>query len=433
MTGTRIYSLSILILLFALFTMSSCTDPDAEGLTVYTGATVWTGTGDQPMQNAAVEVRNGVIVDVYSLDTQNPPRGANIVLANGKYIIPGLINAHGHLAVAKDAVDTGPSASTTDNVLAQLRLYARYGITYVVSLGEEPIHAFLVRDTVTPEEGKMARFKLAGTVLDPDSPGEVEDQIERLVQLNPDWVKIRVDDNLGTSDKMSPETYRTVIESAHERDLPVAVHIVTLDDAKNVVEAGADLVAHSVRNAPVDNELIDLMLENNVCITPTLTREVSTYIYAERPPFFDDPFFLKEVPEWVVERLQVAEVQEFFIGPEADFFRDALPLAERNMMELHNAGVKIAMGTDSGPPARFQGYFEHLEMEMMEAAGMSPVDVLTSATRYAAQCTGIDGQAGTLEPGKFADFLILSQNPLESVRNLRSIEEVYVGGVRVEN
>lgn len=433
MIGTRISSSHILLFLFASLTIISCTDPGAEGLTVYTGATVWTGTGGQPIQNAAVEVRDGKIVDVYSLDTKKPLRGANIIPASGKYIIPGLINAHGHLAVAKDAVETGPSASTTDNVLAQLRLYARYGITYVVSLGEEPIHAFLVRDTVSPEEGEMARFTLAGTVLDPESPGEVEGQFERLVQLNPDWVKIRVDDNLGTSDKMSPETYRKVIESAHERDLPVAVHIVTLEDAKEVVEAGADLVAHSVRNAPIDDELINLMLENDVCITPTLTREVSTYIYAERPPFFDDPFFLKEVPEWVVERLQVPEVQEFFKGPQADFYRDALPLAERNMMDLHNAGVKIAMGTDSGPPARFQGYFEHLEMEMMEAAGMSPVDVLISATRYAAQCTGIDEEAGTLEPGKYADFLILGQNPLESVRNLRSIEEVYVGGVRVEN
>ncbi|PWN05686.1 amidohydrolase family protein [Rhodohalobacter mucosus] len=425
-------SLLVLTTLFVTLFFLSCTNPEAEGLTVYTGATVWTGTGEEPLQNAAVEVRDGKIVEVYSLDEKKPPRGAAVVLADEKYIIPGLINAHGHLAVARDAVDTGPSAASTDNVLYQLRLYARYGITYVVSLGDEPIHAFLVRDTVTPEEGKMARFKLAGTVLDPSTPEDVESQLEKLVQLNPDWVKIRVDDELGTAEKMSPETYRTVIESAHELDLPVAVHIVTLEDAKNVVEAGADLVAHSVRNAPVDNELIDLMLENNVCITPTLTREVSTYIYAERPPFFDDPFFLKEVPEWVVERLQVAEVQDFFKGPEADFFRDALPLAERNMMALHDAGVKIAMGTDSGPPARFQGYFEHMEMEMMEAAGMSPEEVLTSATRYAAQCTGIIEEAGTLEPGKSADFLILEQNPLESIRNLRSIEEVYVGGIKVE-
>jgi imidazolonepropionase-like amidohydrolase len=422
-----------LLILFSSLLLLSCSDPEAEGMTVYTGAAIWTGTGEEPIQNGALAVRDGKIIDVYSLDDKKPPRGAQLVLADGKYIIPGLINAHGHVGVARDAADTGPSAATTDNVLAQLRLYARYGITYVISQGDEPIHAFLVRDTVTPEEGLMARFQLAGTVIEHSPESEPVEQFRNLTELNPDWVKIRVDDNLGTGTKLSAEDYSAVIDSAHARNLPVTAHIVTLEDAKGVVEAGADLIAHSVRNAPVDDELISLMIDNDICITPTLTRELSTYIYAERPPFFDDPFFLKEAAPWVVERLQEPDAQEYFIGREADFFREALPLAERNMLELHNAGVKIALGTDSGPPARFQGYFEHLEMEMMEAAGMSTEDVLTSATRFAARCTGIDDQVGTLEPGKMADFLILGQNPLESVQNLRSIEDVYIGGVRVEN
>jgi imidazolonepropionase-like amidohydrolase len=422
----------IFIILFAS-AFHSCTDPDAEGLTVYTGATVWTGTGEAPVNNAAVSVRDGLIEEVYSLDEKRPPRGAEIVDLTGKYLIPGLINAHGHVAVAKDAMETGTAAATTNNVLAQLRLYARYGITTVVSLGDEPVHAFIVRNTVTPEEGKMARVYLAGRVLDPVTPEEAREQVITHSDNDPDWIKIRVDDGLGTREKMSPETYRSLINASHELDIPVAAHIVTLEDAKGVVQAGADLVGHSVRNAPVDDELVRLMIENDVCITPTLTREVSTYIYAERPPFFDDPFFLKEVQPWIIERLQEPEVREFFTGSEADFFRNALPLAERNTMDLHNAGVKIAMGTDSGPPARFQGYFEHLEMEMMEAAGMSPLEVLISATRNAAECTGLGDSVGTLEQGKYADFVILNQNPLENIRNLRSIESVYVGGIQIEN
>lgn len=410
----------------------SCTDPAAEGLTVYTGATVWTGSSDEPVTNGAVAVRDGLIEEVYSLNEKRPPRGAEIVDLTGKYLIPGLINAHGHVAVAKDAMETGTAAATTNNVLAQLRLYARYGITTVVSLGDEPVHAFIVRNTVTPEEGKMARVYLAGRVLDPATPEEAREQVITHSDNDPDWIKIRVDDGLGTREKMSPETYRSLINASHELDIPVSAHIVTLEDAKGVVQAGADLVSHSVRNAPVDDELVRLMIENDVCITPTLTREVSTYIYAESPPFFEDPFFLKEVQPWIIERLREPEVQEFFKGREADFFRNALPLAERNMMDLHEAGVKIAMGTDSGPPARFQGYFEHLEMEMMEAAGMSPLEVLISATRNAAQCTGLGDSIGTLEQGKHADFVILNQNPLENIRHLRTIESVYVGGVQIE-
>lgn len=426
-----IWYVNILLILF-LFT-ASCTDPSAEGLTVFTNATIWTGTGTETVQNGAVSVRDGKIVDVFSLEEKTPPRGAEVIDLMGRFVVPGLINAHGHVGVTKDAIDTGPSAETADNVIAQLRLYARYGITTVVSLGDEPIHAFLVRDSVVPEEAGMARLFLAGDVLNPATVDEARERVATLMTREPDWTKIRVDDGLGTREKMPADVYKAVIDASHEYNTPLAAHIVTLQDAKEVIRNGADLVGHSIRNAPVDEELISLMLENDICITPTLTREVSTYIYAEKPPFFDDPFFLKEVEPWIVERMQDPEVQEMFTGREADFFRNALPLAERNMMDLHNAGVKIAMGTDSGPPARFQGYFEHLEMEMMEAAGMSPIDVLISATRNAALCMQIDQNLGTLEEGKLADFVVLDQNPMESIRNLRSIESVFVGGVRIEN
>src|SRR5690625_7329066 len=95
------------------------------------------------------------------------------------------------------------------------------------------------------------------------------------------------------------------------------------------------------------------------CITPTLTREVSMYVYATRPEFFDDPFFLQHADEAVLEALQQPEVQQRFSGREPDYHRDALPLAIDNMTRLHDAGVPIAMGTDRGPPARAQGSAEH--------------------------------------------------------------------------
>jgi imidazolonepropionase-like amidohydrolase len=424
-----VYPLNHILLLTLFFSliMVSCGEQPDEDLTVYTNAVIWTGTNEEPLENAALLVSEGKVVQVMSMDDANFPRRAKSVDLEGRYIIPGLINAHGHVGVA-DGLVGGVDAHNTDNVIRQLRLYARYGITTVVSLGDEPIHAFLVRDNIDQAENGMARMFLAGDVLNPSSAEEAAEDVARRMERNPDWTKIRVDDGLGTREKMSPEVYSAVIEASHSHGVPLAAHIVTLEDAKGVLQSGADLIAHSVRNAPVDDEFIDMMLERNVCLTPTLTREVSTYIYAERPPFFDDPFFTKGVAPAIIEHLQLPNVQEMFTGRSADYFRDALPLAERNMVDLHEAGVRIAMGTDSGPPARFQGYFEHMEMEMMEAAGMSTLDVLTSATRYAAECTFIDDELGSLEPGKHADFVVLDQNPLESIRNLRSIHAVYIGG-----
>ena len=103
------------------------------------------------------------------------------------------------------------------------------------------------------------------------------------------------------------------------------------------------------------------------------------------------------------------------------------------MLALHSAGVRLAAGTDTGPPARFQGYFEHLELEEMVKSGLTPSQVLVSATSIAASCLGLAERLGTLQPGRAADFIVLSRNPLDDIRQTRSIESVWVGGNRIPN
>jgi len=421
--------LSLIFALSAIFFLS-CEDPYPEDITVYTNATIWDGTELMAMENSALIVHQGEVFEILDMTDPDFPEHGNFVDLDGRYVVPGLINAHGHVGVAR-GLDSGEEASTRGNVVDQLQRYAAYGITTVVSLGDEPDAAFDVRNDGDFSDNGMARLFVAGNVLSPGSSEEARTDVEALMEKNPDWTKIRVDDGLGTREKMQTDVYSAVIEASHSYDTPLAAHIVQLEDAKGVVENGADLVAHSVRDEPVDQELINLMLERDICITPTLTREVSTYIYRERPDFFDDPFFLSKADPDVLEELQQPEVQQRYTGEAADYYRDQLSLAEENMMRLHNSAVRVALGTDSGPPARFQGYFEHLEMEMMQEAGMTPTEVLTSATSFAAECMGIDERVGTLEPGKSADFLVIEENPFDDIRNLRQIYSVYIGGVEV--
>ena len=92
--------------------------------------------------------------------------------------------------------------------------------------------------------------------------------------------------------------------------------------------------------------------------------------------------------------------------------------------------MRIAFGTDSGPPARFQGYFEHMELELMAKAGLTASQILLSATRDAASALGRT-DIGTLEAGKWADFIVLSNNPLDDIKNARTIESVWIGGNQV--
>ena len=115
----------------------------------------------------------------------------------------------------------------------------------------------------------------------------------------------------------------------------------------------------------------------------------------------------------------------------AQAYKRALPVAQENLRLLAEAGAPIAMGTDSGPPGRFQGYFEHVEMEMMQRSGLTPLQVLVSATREAARCTRLEKDLGVLEKGKYADFLVLEKDPLADIRHTRTIRSVWIAGNRV--
>jgi imidazolonepropionase-like amidohydrolase len=256
--------------------------------------------------------------------------------------------------------------------------------------------------------------------------------VRQIAEMNVDWAKIRVDSNLGQGQKMAPEVYQAFIDEAHRLGIPLAVHIVELEDAKALTRAGADFIAHSVRDLPVDGELISLLNERRICLTPTLTREVSTFVYASRPDFFDDPFFLREADPAILAQLEEpARQQQMSQSPSAQYWEAQLPLAMANLKALADGGVRITMGTDSGPAARFQGYFEHLEMEMMSDAGLTPMQVIVSATGDAARCMGLDQEIGTIGAGKWADFVVLEANPLDDIRNARTIESVWIRGNQV--
>jgi len=175
------------------------------------------------------------------------------------------------------------------------------------------------------------------------------------------------------------------------------------------------------------------MKKRHVFYSPTLTRELAVFTYSETPEFFSDPFFLKEGDPAEIAKLKDLKRQETVRKDTgAAWYKEHMPIAMRNLKALSDAGIPIAMGTDSGGgPGRFQGYFEHLELEYETKAGLTPMQALVSATSGAAAAMNISKQVGTLEKGKWADFVVLSANPLDDIKNTRTIESVWIGGVRV--
>jgi imidazolonepropionase-like amidohydrolase len=393
----------------------------------FVGARLIDGTDRPPVPNATIVVQDGRVMAA-GADVAIPPIAERISLA-GKTVIPGLVNAHGHVG---DTAGLEAGRYSAANVARDLRLYAAYGVTTVVSLGGDQAAGFAARDAQRTASLDRARIFVAGPVLAPKSPEDARRLVAEDEALKVDIVKIRVDDNLGTTPKMAPEVYRAVIDEAHARHLPVAVHLFYLADAKALLDAGADFIAHSIRDADVDEAVIAALKKRDVCVCPTLMREVSTFVYESTPPFFSDPFFVKFADTATVERLNEPARQEAMrTSAAAQRYKVALEVANRNLKKLADAGVTIAMGTDTGPPARFQGYFEQLELEMMSKAGLTPRQALNAATRDAARCMKLQNEVGTIEAGKWADFVALDADPLADIRNTRAIDSVWIAGNRV--
>lgn len=424
---------ALLLSLFgpALFLVRSGEGQTRDQAKAFVGGRLWGGSGNDIVEDAVVLVRNGRIEAVGPAKSVSVPKDAERIGVRGKTLIPGIVNAHGHVG-STQGLRSGPDLYTRQNVLDQLGLYARYGVTTVVSLGDDQDEGFRVRDEQDTARLERARLFVAGPVLDAKTADEARAQVAAVAARKPDWVKIRVDDNLGTVAKMPEVAYRAVIDEAHRRGLRVAAHVFYREDARTLLEAGADYIAHSVRDQAVDSDLITRLKSRGVCVCPTLTREVQAFVYGGEPEFFADPFFLKEADPAILTALRDPKRQQGVRdSPAAARYREALDVASRNLRVLSDAGVALAAGTDSGPPARFQGYFEHLELDLMVKAGLTPTQALVSATSGAARCLGLASKVGTLERGAWADLIVLGADPLADIRNTKSIESVWIAGNRV--
>ncbi len=420
----------------------------------FTGATVVDGSGGAPMENATLVIDGQRIVAVGRGEGMSIPVGARVIDLRGKTIIPGLISAHSHLGLVNGASTASAENYTRENVARQLAQYERYGVTAVMSLGvnrdvlyqwrdEQRLGQLGGADIFTADRGLGVAggappFPLPGDqVYRPANAAEARAAVREMAARRPDLIKLWLDDVFGTLPKMQPEIYQAAIAEAHaavaeahEHGLRVAAHVFYLADARALLDAGVDILAHSVRDLPVDDAFATGMKAKHVAYIPTLALDESQFIYAEHPAWMDESFFTGAVdPALLATWLSPAYVEKIRGGAATPKNRAAFAMAMKNVKTLHDAGVFIALGTDSGAmPTRVAGFAEHRELQLMVAAGLSPMDALVAATAGSARVIGQESWRGTLAPGKRADFLVLDANPLDDIRNTMRLSAVWHDG-----
>jgi imidazolonepropionase-like amidohydrolase len=417
---------------------------------VFQGFTLIDGAGRQPLANAAMIVQDGRIRWVGPKADLRAPAGAETLDLSGRFVMPGIINLHGHLGNTR-GLTQDPKNFTRENLEQNLRTYASYGVTAVLSMGSDQDLVYAVRSEQRAGRPRSTRIfttgrgftgkagyptaapGMAGVPFEVETPEQARKNVATLADRKVDAIKIWVDDHLGRERKIPIELSKAIIDEGHKRGLKVAAHIFYLKDAQQLIENGLDGLAHSVRDAPVDEALISAMKKRGAWqAAATLTRELSVFVFAEPPAWLDDPFFTKSVSPDVLATLKSAEYRKR-VASDPDFAKlpGFLETAKRNLKRLVDAGVKVGFGTDTGPPARFPGFFEQLEMQLMVEAGLTPMQVIQLATKNGAEFLGESKNLGTLEAGRWADLIVLNKNPLEDIRNTRSIEQVFIAGNRI--
>jgi imidazolonepropionase-like amidohydrolase len=389
-------------------------------ITVLRRATIIDGTGGPLQRKASIVLENGRIRDMGPSAKVATPRGAAVLDLSGKFIVPGVINAHGHVGAKTEP---------------QLRQYALYGVTTATSMQTDPDEVIQVREAQKRGELRGARVSTIKYRFAPDpelkTPEQARAKVDEIVAGGADYIKVWVDSGFGTREKLSPELCAAVLEQARKHGKLTFGHAYGLVDAKMLVDRGLNVLAHNVRDREVDGDFIALLKQKNVSLIPTLVRDEGLFVYGDAPAWIDDPFFLKFVPP---ERLAVLKGkirEEQAKHPQRALFKSGFEMNKVNLKRLSDAGVRIALGTDSGgSPDRFfiQGHSEHREMELMVQAGLTPMQVIQSFSKGASETLGIQREFGTLAKGKVADLLVLDRNPLDNIAHMRSIHTIYLGG-----
>ncbi len=431
-----------------------------QDITAWVGGTVIQPAQDAEIEDATILLEGDRIAAVGPSSEVTVPDAATVREIPGKYVIPGLVDGHVHffqsggLYTRPDILDLRAARPYEEELsLIKERLpdtfrrYLRSGVTSVVDVGG-PMWNLDVRaraETTATAPTVVTAGPLLSSVERPsldtgdppilqiESPEAAREEVRRQVEAGVDLIKIWYIVRGGETPAAFRPIVDATIDEAHEAGKRVAVHATELETARAAVEAGADILVHSVSDAPVDDAFVELLREDEVIYTPTLmVGERYSETFAQQLDFttpehrigqkevIGSLFDLRTLPDSLVPRGIRQRIEQ---APSVPSDTTAM----RNLKRLHDAGVPIAAGTDAGNIGTPHGPALFREFELMQAAGLTPQQILATATEGGAALMERD-DLGRLEEGAQADLVVLDRNPLEDIMNTASIHRVIKAG-----
>jgi imidazolonepropionase-like amidohydrolase len=422
------------------------------------GATLVDGTGAAPVANATIVLRGGKIDCAGRCAI---PGGVTVVDGRGSWVTPGLVDAHVHFSQtgwadgrpdALDVRDKHPYEEVEADLKEHPDRFFRSelcsGVTSVFDVGGYPWTVAMAHRE--RDDARAPHVVAAGPLLSTldhwlNLPAErqfmlLKDaesariEVAYLKSIGAGAVKVWYIVRPDLPVEKSAPAVLAAGEEARKAGLPLIVHATGLDEAKVALRAGARMLVHSVIDKPVDEEFLELAKKNGTIYCPTLTvfegyLRMAQGVASRQPPAVDDPNGCVDPGTLakIAETARVPPPQGY--APQPERVARVRDIAGPNLKRVVDAGIPIAMGTDAGNPLTLHGPSVYAEMEAMQAAGMTPMQVLVASTRGGATAMALEKETGTVEKGKTADLLVVGGDPTADVANLRKVRYVVRGGV----
>jgi len=404
---------------------------------------------------------------VFVGELQAPPN-ANVIDAKGKYLMPGMVDAHVHffqsggLYTRPDIIDLRNDYAyqkeikwSHDNFEDQLRRYIQNGITTVVDVGSA--NNFLKQKHDFADKSYAPQIYMAGPLLTsvlPDefkglekndepfilfkTPKQAAQMVREQLVYKPDLIKIWYVTELGNH-KSAAENARNLlpcviamINEAHKNKLKVAVHATERFTAQLAVQAGADYLVHGVDDEIIKDDFVRLLKKNHTILCPTLmvddgyentfgqTLQFSSYEIAKSNPFqLGSLFDLKHLPD--SEKIKLYKKKSISIKAKTNT-RDSVRMV--NVAKLANAGITIVTGTDAGNIGTLHATSYFTELKLMQQSGMGNWQAIQASTTNGAKILNKENDFGTISAGKLANMILLKGNPIADISNLQKIQLV---------